>query len=341
MSLSWDSALHLAFSLLPVAGFLLALVMLDSYKLVTPRRVTGAILAGAIAAGLAYLVNSYLFLSVRMEAARLLPITGIPILEEIFKALFLMVLFRLGRIGFMVDAAILGFAIGTGFASVENVYYFHELDHPSPLVWLLRGFGTAVMHGGCTALVGVLARSLADRKPGWGLAVFLPGLGLAALVHCLYNLSVLPPVVAAALLLILLPVLLAVVFARSEKSLHAWLGSGFDRDVALLGMLTSGHFTETPMGQYLKSLRRRFAPEVVVDMFCLLRLRVELAIRAKGDLLRREAGLVVTPDPAVREKLAELKFLRESIGPTGLLAMAPLLPKSRRDDWQLHQLSSR
>ena len=39
------------------------------------------------------------------------------------KALIVVVLIRTHRIGFLVDAAILGFAVGTGFALVENLYY--------------------------------------------------------------------------------------------------------------------------------------------------------------------------------------------------------------------------
>jgi hypothetical protein len=41
-------------------------------------------------------------------------------------------------------------------------------------------------------------------------------------------------------------------------------------------------------------LRSRFAPEVIVDMLCLLRLRAELGIRAKGMLMLREAGVLFT-----------------------------------------------
>jgi len=79
----------------------------------------------------------------------------------------------------------------------------------------------------------------------------------------------------------------------------------------------------------------------VVDMLCLLRLRLELSIQAKGMLLMREAGFPVEPDPEVKAKFEELRFLEHSIGPTGLLAMAPFFHFSDRDLWQYHMLGDR
>jgi len=47
-------------ALLPVACFLAALVLLDSYKLVRLRAVLGMVLAGMLAAGVAYAINGAL-----------------------------------------------------------------------------------------------------------------------------------------------------------------------------------------------------------------------------------------------------------------------------------------
>jgi len=77
---------------------------------------------------------------------------------------------------------------------------------------------------------------------------------------------------------------------------------------------------------------------VVGDMLCLLQLSLELSARAKGDLLMREAGFDVPPDPSLSGKLKELSFLEKSIGPTGRRAMAPLIARSARDLWQVEML---
>ncbi|MEX2177769.1 MAG: hypothetical protein WD801_03605, partial [Gemmatimonadaceae bacterium] len=93
-----------------------------------------------------------------------------------------------------------------------------------------------------------------------------------------------------------------------------------------------------PVGEYLKTVRSRFSPEVIVDMLCLLRLRAELGIGAKGILMMREAGFDPAPDPAVKRTFEELRYLEKSIGRTGMLSLQPFLHTSTRDLWQLNLL---
>ena len=73
-------------------------------------------------------------------------------------------------------------------------------------------------------------------------------------------------------------------------------------------------------------------------MFCLLQLDLELAIRAKGMLMAREAGLSVPMDDALRARLAEREYLEKAIGRTGLIALRPLQVTSDFDHWHRHLL---
>jgi hypothetical protein len=91
----------------------------------------------------------------------------------------------------------------------------------------------------------------------------------------------------------------------------------------------------TPVGRYLATVRSRFPAEVIVDMMCFLRLRAELAIRAKGVLMMREAGFDTPSDPDVKDKFQELRYLEKTIGKTGLSALHPFVHTSTRDLWQL------
>ena len=75
---------------------------------------------------------------------------------------------------------------------------------------------------------------------------------------------------------------------------------------------------------------------VVADMFCLLQLDLELAIRAKGMLMAREAGLSVPVDDTWPS--AERAYLEKAIGRTGLLALRPLQVTSDFDRWHRHLL---
>jgi hypothetical protein len=106
----------------------------------------------------------------------------------------------------------------------------------------------------------------------------------------------------------------------------------------MLESLNSGGFAESPAGRYLASLRRRFKGAVIADLLCYLRLHTELALRAKGVLMMRENGFDVPIDDETQAKFAELVYLRQSIGRTGLLAIHPLLHGTHKDVWQLSLL---
>lgn len=332
--------IEFATGLLPVLTFLLALVYLDSYKLVRLRAVVLTILGGAVIAAVSYVVNGAL---IEASGLELRPYSRYvaPVVEELLKAIVIVVLLRSNRIGFLVDAAIFGFAAGTGFALVENLYYLNRLSDAHLGVWIVRGFGTAILHGGTAAIVGIVARTVAERRGQLGPLAVAAGLVPAILLHAFFNQFFLSPLLSAVLVILLLPPLLALVFRRSELALQAWLGSGFDEDVELLATIHSGEFPESRPGRYLQLLAARFPGEVVVDMLCYLRLYLELAIRAKGELMMRESGFRNEVEPEVWAKFEEMKFLEASIGKTGRAAMRPFLHLSGRELWQLYLLGKR
>jgi len=327
-------------SLLPVFLFLAALVFLDSYKLVKLRLILLTLLAGAIVAVVCLLINSWALQRFAWEVSFYSRYIA-PVIEEACKAIYLFYLVRSEKIGFMVDAAIHGFAIGAGFAFVENIYYLQSLQSANLFLWIIRGFGTAIMHGGTTAILGIIAKGLSERHVSDHMRFFLPGLGLAVLIHSFFNHFLLPPVLSTVSLLIALPLIIIVVFAQSEKATRHWLGIGFDTDMELLEMIDSGKIAETKIGAYLQSLKEHFPGTMVADMLCLLRIHVELAMRAKGTLLMRGAGFRLALDPEIKEKFDELKYLEKSLGKTGQLAIAPFLHTRSRDLWQLYMLGKK
>src|SRR6185436_11822308 len=117
------------------------------------------------------------------------------------------------------------FAAGAGFAFMENLYYLQTVGGSSPtLVWLIRGFGTAVMHGGTAAIMAVITKSLADRAPAFRIWHLAPGLATAMFVHSFFNHFPFPPQYMTAVLLLGLPPIMVLVFHRSDKATRAWLG---------------------------------------------------------------------------------------------------------------------
>ncbi len=333
-----DELVRIVFALFPVLLFLTGLRVLDSYKLVPMRMVLAALTAGALAAGLCYEINTFFFQHFPQYSEQY-PRFGAPAVEETVKSVYWIFLIATSEVAFMVDSAICGFAIGAGFALLENIVYLHALESASATVWIIRGFGTAVMHGGAAAIGAFVSVYLAESRQWRGVRQFGPGLLTAMLVHASFNQGLLSPVSSAVVVMTVLPVIFVVVFYISEQSLGRWMSGKLDQDIDLLAMIASGEFKTTPQGAYLMSLNDAFPPEVRGDMLTLLHLTTELSARAKGDLMLREAGMEVPADPELENSFKELKYLQKSIGPTGMLAVRPLLKQTPRDSWEIHHLS--
>lgn len=334
------TAVALAVSVLPVCLFLGALVLLDSYKLITLRAILSAVAAGAAAALASYAV----IVSLRPGLELDMPSYSVyvaPVVEELLKATYIAFLLRQNKVGFVVDAATYGFAVGTGFAFLENIYYLPIHPNPTIWTWIVRGFGTALMHGGTTAIFAMISRTLQNRAPVFRLSLMLPGLAAAIVLHSLYNQFLVAPLLATALIVLVFPYIVLFLFQQSERETRGWLGTGFDTDQELLRVMRAGQMSDTPVGIYLKGLRTSYPPEVIVDMMCLLRLRAELGIKAKGILLMREAGFEADPDPSLAAKLDEVSYLEKSIGRTGMRALKPFVHTSTQDLWQLNLLDGK
>ncbi len=336
--MSVNFMLHAVLGLLPVCCFLAALMYLDSYKLIPMRWILGTILLGCVTGILSYPINAVLLNWLDIEFVTFSRYIA-PFIEEALKALVIFLLMRRNRIGFLVDAAIFGFAVGAGFAIFENLFYLQALPNTQLGTWIVRGFGTAFMHGGATAIFAIVSHTLLGQHPTVGRLALMPGFVIAVVVHSIFNHFFFAPIVNTLLVLVSLPVLLTVVFQQSEHSVSEWLGMGFDADTELLELINSGELSTSKVGLYLHSLKEKFEGPIVVDLLCYLRLHTELSMRAKGLLMMRESGFVNKTGEETRAKLEELKFLESSIGTTGLLAMKPFLKMSQKDLWQLYMLS--
>jgi RsiW-degrading membrane proteinase PrsW (M82 family) len=332
-----DLLIRAPIGLLPVLIFLVALLYMDSYKLTGLRSILLVIVAGGLMTVVSYFANGL--------AADLIDINHgyfsryvSPVIEEGLKALVIVYLFRTNRIGFLVDSAIMGFAVGAGFAVTENFYYLYSLPNASMAVWVVRGFGTAIMHGGVTAIFAILSQTLTERNMKINPLLYAPGLIGAMTLHSLFNHFPVSPIYQTLIILLVLPPILLLVFRQSASHMHEWLELDFDQDARLLEQIKSGEFAETKIGRFLHDLRNKFEGPVVVDMLCYLRIYTELALRAKGVLMMRENGLAAPIGERTRAKFEELAFLEGSIGKTGLLAMKPFLHLTRKDLWQMYVL---
>jgi protease PrsW len=317
-------------SLSPSLLYLFCLRLLDSYKLVKLKTVTMLLLFGCIAAGLAYFAN------VNMMRALMIPghdysRFAAPVVEEILKAsLIIFFLFR-KRIGFLVDAAIFGFSIGAGFGFLENIYYLNSISEASIFIWIIRGFGTAIMHGCTTAIYALLIKFFSERKTNFILVPIL--LVVPILIHSAFNSFFLPPIVFTAIQLTITPMLFYIVFIASERQLKDWLELSLESNHELLSAINEGKLLESKVGSYLQNLKTKFSSLVLADLLCYVRLYLELSMAAKGLLIMKEVGISGTVVADIEEKLTEIKYLEKEIGFTGKLAIQPIIYNEKGIGW--------
>jgi len=311
-------------SILPVLVFLIFLFLLDSFKLVVKKILLVALLWGSLSALIVYMLQiSHPVLA--------------PVIEEAIKAVFILYIIYKNKVGFMVDAAVYGFAAGAGFALVENLFYLNALGDASILTWIIRGFGTALMHGGCTALVAVIIISGKSRGKKMSLYLIL-AFFVAFLIHFAFNLFYIKPLYQTLGIIVLLPVVFILIFSHSEHQLHNWLEIEFSSEVELLNMMNKGEMLNTKAGKYLSSLRSNFSGESILDMYCYISLYLELSIKAKRNLMLKENDFPLIQENGIDGKLTELKELKKRIGKVGEFTLSPLIRMNYRDLWKLNLL---
>jgi RsiW-degrading membrane proteinase PrsW (M82 family) len=329
--------MNIIVSLFPVLLFLLFLIYLDSFKLVKISDIIYSLAAGGLFALAAYYLNTRLISTGNFDMSFYTRYIS-PVIEELLKALFLLLLIKFNRAGFMIDGGILGFAIGAGFATVENIYYLNAMESSNLFVWVVRGLGTAIMHGGTTAIAAVIIMSLVNREGKGKIFFYFTAVFTAVIIHSVYNHFFLSPLISSLVILILLPLALGSIFQINEHSLRKWLDVEFDTESRLLAMINKGLFSETRAGKYILQIKNKFPAEIIVDLLGFIKIYLELSIRAKSILLMREAGFEIEKDKNLEDKMSEFLYLKKSIGKTGILALSPVFRFKSKDLWKINLL---
>lgn len=333
-------------SVLPVILCLIALGWIDAFKLLGPRDVIGLMVIGGLIATAAYYANGGV-LDRFPIGADVYSRYGAPLVEEGLKAACIVVLLALNRIGYLIDAAITGFAVGSGFAVAENLFFLHHFTGANMGVWLVRGFGTAVMHGGATALFSIMTLALyaprlrvSAERFHFSPVLFLPGLVAAMLMHGVFNHFQQAPLLAMGVVLLAVPISLLAVFSAGETYAHRWLVEDQAAHAKLLEEMRTGAFAETAGGRAIAALAARMHPHAAADLFDYLRINTEMVVRADETLLAIEDHEKVALDIVLRGKLEHLHNLERRLGRTTVMAVRQHLHLSRDDLWKLHQLEA-
>lgn len=266
--------------------------------------------------------------------------------EELVKCAPLVVAVYRKRSAFFAEVLIYGAAVGAGFALLENILYVSFNADFTVLESLVRGFGTALLHIGCTALCATMVLMFSRRSMHSKLwvkfALSMASLIPSCAIHYVYNLFLLPPFIQMILTVVVIISLFFVIYAVDEKLIHRWLDMCISNDIALYSSMKQGQLHATRAGQYLVDARERFQPEVFFDICVYLGLYLEVSIAAKSRMIMKEAGLDISSDGREHEeyqaKLTELKALRKSIGTAGVLLLNPIVDMKSVDEWVMSEL---
>ena len=136
-------------ALLPVAIYILVVYELDSFSLLSIKKILLLVGCGMLTAFFCYGLFWILDVVVSERVSEVL----YPILEELIKSFPLLLLASKKRIVFFIDSVICGAAVGGGFSILENIFYLVLGDPMGIGTVLFRGLEVALIHMGCTALM--------------------------------------------------------------------------------------------------------------------------------------------------------------------------------------------
>jgi RsiW-degrading membrane proteinase PrsW (M82 family) len=340
-------ATHWGLALAPVLILLGVFVWLDAFKLTSLGEILVLLALGGVGALAAYPVSGRLIDTLPIGFSNYSRFVA-PWIEEAIKALIMIGLFRFNRIGYKLDAVISGFAIGAGFSVVENILYLIVYPDYGAGTWLVRGLGTAVMHGTTLAILGAVAHELAERETRaaaadykFNLLWFLPGYLIAVAIHTAFNQFPDRPLVAMMGAVVIAPIALIAIFQFGIAEAQRWLTADLAKHEAQLARLSAGKWPDSPSGCKIAALAARLDPESAKRVRRYWEVMAWLVVQAEETMKEEAEGDVDLRPGQVRAAFAELAGLRQALGRSTFAVVNALLPFSRNDYWEVSELRQR
>lgn len=334
-------------ALTPVLILLGAFAWLDVFHLLSMRAIIALLLLGGVAAGLSYPISGGMLDALPLGFSNYSRFVA-PWIEEALKGLMVVYIFLRNRVGFKIDAALSGLAIGGGFALIENIIYLVHAPHMSPGVWLVRGAGTAVMHGGSVAIMASLSHQLGEhellvRAGEWKFhpLAFVPGYLVAVALHTGFNQFPSQPLIAMVLTLVFVPIAMIAIFSFGAREACNLLKIESDEHLADQPALEAGTWPATDSGQRLRAFaeQRAEGPAFAATVLEYWRILGEIVLSAERRMIERTNGERLDRQADLdRGRLERLAALERGLDHATLRTMKKLLPFSRNDLWEIAEL---
>lgn len=333
-------------ALVPVLVMLMMFIWLDVFKLMTTWETLGLLALGGVTAVIAYPLSG-IFLDQLPLGYSSYSRFAAPWVEELIKGLAIVGLFYFNRIGFKLDAVISGFAIGAGFSVIENIVYLTRFPDLDPSIWMVRGLGTAVMHGSAVAILAATAHEFAEREMrgtaadyNFNLMWFVPGYLGAVAVHTAFNQFPEQPMLAMIATLAIAPFLIMGMFRFGAVEAQRWLNQEREAHRVALEAWKSGGFPADGSGRKIAALVARSNPATATRIREYCELMTFLAWTAE-DALHDQIDDVSKVEVEAGAAFDRLEALKHDLGKSNFAVLKPLLPFSRNDYWEISELEER
>lgn len=326
--------------------FLYLVRRLDLYASGSFGAVIGCFVSGLLAYAGAYFVNTRfvaLLVGLGVAAASanmILRTVFAPIAEEILKSLGVIYYERRPEFTYFVDGAIYGFAAGTAFAIIENVYYVRGAAEGVALgLSVNRAFTTSLMHGGATALVGV---SIGRFRYGKGrtrrLALVLGWVAAIALhmaFNRLVNMGPITPVILIGAYAIGLGAVgLTMLFIRlGLREERRWLRESLGLDVGVTQGESDAVQQLADIDELLAPVEESFGREKRDQVETFLRLQARLGLKRKAWALSSEPAQKEALAVQVEALRAEMDEQRRAVGVYCMAYVRSILPPEAEPLW--------
>jgi RsiW-degrading membrane proteinase PrsW (M82 family) len=276
-----------------------------------------------------------------LAASLLIRIAVAPVIEEVGKSLALVIFTFSPAFTYFVDGAIYGFAAGTGFAVVENLFYVATANDQVGMA-VNRVFSTALMHGSASALVGVALGRLRFGRGRTRFFSLLLGWLAAMALHIAFNRLVNNPSgVTASTLLMAIGVGFAGVATTAGfifwglREEREWLRETLGLDTTGVSAGESNIVQEMKdLGKLLEPLEAHFGTEKrkLCDRF--IRLQAQLGIKTKAAALAESPALAAKMSKQADAIREEMDGLRREVGVYCMAYLRSILPPEASPMWE-------
>jgi RsiW-degrading membrane proteinase PrsW (M82 family) len=338
---------HWGLALVPVFVLLAIFVWLDAFELMSLREILVLLALGGMGALATYPISGRMLDTLPIGFSSYSRFVA-PWIEEAIKAVIMIGLFRFYRSGYKLDTVISGFAVGAGFSVVENIIYLTIYPGYGAGTWLVRGLGTAVMHGTTLAILGAVAHELGERENRqaagdfeFHLWWFVPGYLIAVAIHTAFNQFPDRPLLAMMGTIILAPIAIIAIFHFGTAEAQEWLETERAAHQAELDALVAGRWPDSASGRAVAGLAERLGAEKSQRIHRFMEVQTWLVVQAEQAMLDEAAGEVALDRLKVEAAFAELDSLKNSLGRTTFATLKRLLPFSRNDYWEVSELRQR